>query len=141
MAESTKDILHQILVAGGCSPKYDEDGYTIINYKDNPIHIYPNEFFRCVALRDVNWHQISKFDTQEVVEAKKKVNAFNHRGGECITFHEEDDDTVKFCTTMYLPLSPATIRNNYFGSALDYLISIRSVLIPENTENSENTEN
>lgn len=136
MTESIKGILHQILIDGGCSPKYDEDDRTIIKFQGIPIYIFPNKAFRCVALRDINWHSISKFDTQEVVEAKKKVNAFNRRGGECITFHECDDDTIKFCTTMYLPLSPASIGGNYFGSALDYLISIRRVLISENTENT-----
>ena len=136
MTESVKGILHQILIDGGCSPKYDENGNTIIHFQDIPIFINPNETFRCVALRDINWNSISKFDTQEVVEAKKKVNAFNRRGGECITFQECDDDTIKFCTTMYLPLPPAAIGGNYLGSALEYLISIRRVLISENAENT-----
>lgn len=136
MTESVKGILHQILKDGGYSPKYKENDYAIIHFQDIPIYIYPNETFRCVALRDVNWHSISRFDTQEVVEAKKKVNDFNRRGGECITFHECDDDTIKFCTTMYLPLAPAAIGGNYLGSALEYLISIRRILISENAENT-----
>lgn len=137
MEETTKDILRQILEGGGCTPVYDEHGYTTINYQGVDIFIYPNEAFRTVALRDINWHSICKFDTQEIVEAKQKVNAFNQRGGECITFHEGDDDTVKFSTTMYLPLAPSSVGNDYFRSALEFLISIRRVLIPDCPESTE----
>lgn len=128
-------LLKKIFAEQNASLEKQDEGHYSFNYGYDNEHtelflVEADDEHVNVRLVDFCWHEVSKWDIEEVTRIQSLVNNYNINGSGKVVYSFEDDDKMKLSSMVTFPLYEDIPQvEAYFNTMIDGLIHSHSCII------------
>lgn len=103
--------------------------YFVVEANDEDVNI---------KVIDYCWHEVSKWDIEEVTRLQTLINVCNSSARCKVVYHFDDEDKMILSTEMVFPLfSDMSYSGDYFVTQLDHMLQVHDFVLEEQEENTE----
>lgn len=141
-----RSLLKKLFSDSHATLNEEENGTLTFSYKNDKgsleyFVVEANDEHSNIRICDFCWHEVSKWDIEEVTRIQSQINALNSFERCKVVYHFDDNDKMLLTTILTCPLLPEIPDIfSYFTAQLETMLRTHDFILNQQTEESSGNE-